>query len=293
MKGLLHASLLLTLFSLIVFAMLYFSGQLSVNRDEQQQDNPETITPTPLPTTPEPTPVTIMFEEKAAPGAEHFFEKTPKLGGEQGYVAYPMKIQEDKPPAIVMYYHGSTQRITTNFSEQVMKNMREYGSFFTERNVAFLASNQHGDNFGRIVAVEDSRALIKWVQDRYPISGNVYILGFSMGGMPAMRHVVTYPKEVKKIALLAPAQQIETYSAAQIKQFSQVRLKVWHGTADVNVPYWVAEELATYFEKHSVPLELVTLKGKTHWDVDTEYMNEIYEWFFPAEVEENIVTPSP
>jgi predicted esterase len=100
-----------------------------------------------------------------------------------------------------------------------------------------------------------------------------------MGGMPALKQVILYPKEVSRIALLAPAQQVETYTSTQIKYFREVKLKVWHGTADMNVPYWVTEELVTYFKKNNTPIEVVTLKGKIHWDVDTEYMKDVYEWF--------------
>ncbi len=230
-------------------------------------------------TTPEVTPEAITYDGFTPTGMSGFIEEYPKLGGEQGYVAVPKTIEKDNPPSVIMYYHGSTQKITTNFKDEVMKNMRLYGQTMTKHNVIFLASNQHGDNYGSKTAVEDSRTLINYVNKNYLTSGKIYVLGFSMGGMPAMKHVVLYPKEVTRIALLAPAQQVETYTAEQIKLFKNVPLKIWHGTADANVPYWVTEELQTYFKKQNTPVTVVTLKGKIHWDVDTEYMNDVLDWF--------------
>ncbi|MCC7303853.1 alpha/beta hydrolase [bacterium] len=268
-------------FGVIIILVIAIITALNVASHKEPQiiEPIVTVTPTPiveLTPTPEPT---IIYEGTSPQRQSHFIEVTPKIAGEQGYVAFPKVVTVNNPPAIVMYYHGSTQRITTNFSEEVMKNMRTYGTFFTEKNVAFLASNQHGDNWGSKTAVEDSRALIKWVRERYKTSPDVYILGFSMGGMPAMRHVILYPKEVKRIALLAPAQQVETYTTGQIKLFRDVPLKVWHGTSDSNVPYWVTEELIAYFKKQNTPIEVVTLKGKIHWDVDLEYKEDVYKWF--------------
>ena len=256
----------------------YFTAEANKAEDKQLT---VTATPeiTPIPTTVAPTPILIDYSGTSHIGGEHYIELSPKIGTEQGYVAFPKTVDEANPPAIVVYYHGSAQKITTNFIEDVMKNMRKYGEYFANRNIAFVASNQHGDNWGNKVAVEDTRALVAWVRKRYVTSPTIYVLGFSMGGMPAMRHVIMYPKEVSRIALLAPAQQVETYIAAQIKMFRNVPLKVWHGTADVNVPYWVTEELQTYFKKNNTPVVVVTLKGKVHWDVDTEYMKDVYEWF--------------
>lgn len=246
---------------------------------------PSQVEATPLPTdttTPLP-PTPVLLNETPVKGYDHYFEKLPTVNGQQGYVAFPLTYNAENLPPIVMYYHGSGQRITTNFSDQVMKNMRAYGAYFTSRGYAFLASNQHGDNQGNKVAIEDSEALIKWVKDRYETSDSLFVIGFSMGGKPAMRHVLLHPTKVNRIALLAPAQQIETYTAEQVKLFKNTETKVWHGTADVNVPYWVTEELQTYFKKYSVPLQIVTLKGKTHWDVDTEYMKDIEAWFSEEE----------
>lgn len=232
-----------------------------------------TDTTTPLPPTP------VLLNETPVKGYDHYFEKLPTVNGQQGYVSFPLTYNAESLPPIVMYYHGSGQRITSNFSDQVMKNMRAYGAYFTSKGYAFLASNQHGDNQGNKVAVEDSEALIKWVKERYDTADSLFVIGFSMGGKPAMRHVLLHPTKVERLALLAPAQQIETYTAEQIKLFKNTETKVWHGTADVNVPYWVTEELQAYFKKYSVPLQIVTLKGKTHWDVDTEYMKDIEVWF--------------
>lgn len=278
--------------AMLLLLVIFFSTTLlyyvfkQVQHKNSQRESPiptpvQTTSPEPtMPeNTPTPTPSFIEVSEIPVKGYDHFFEKLPKVNGQQGYVAYPLRYDPENPPSVVMYYHGSGQSITTNFNEQVMKNMRAYGNYFTQNNYVFLASHQHGDNQGNKVAIEDSEALVQWVKSKYTVADRLFMLGFSMGGKPAMRHVLLHPSKVKRIALLAPAQQIETYTADQIKLFKNSELKVWHGTADVNVPYWVTEELQRYFKKYSVPLQIVTLKGKTHWDIDTEYMKDIKEWF--------------
>lgn len=274
-------SLLLILITIVIGVLLWASSRKAAVNMKEDKGKQVTIITTGIEQTPTPTPVvTLIINEGTTPkGYTHFVEVYPKLSGEQGYVALPKEVDGEKLPILIMYYHGSTQRVTTNFNDQVMKNIRAYGAYFTERNMIFMASNQHGDNYGSKTAVEDSRALISWVEKKYKTSGVLELLGFSMGGMPALKHVILYPKEVTRIALLAPAQQVKTYTKQQIQYFRTVNLKVWHGTADVNVPYWVTEELKTYFDKYDTPIRIVTLKGITHWGVDTEYMKDIYEWF--------------
>jgi len=265
-----------------IFGVAVFSGVLLRNYSNRLDETVARKPIFPLPPieiTPEPTPTPLIYDETPPAKLTGFFEKQPIISTQQGYVAYPLVVDIENPPSIVVYYHGSTQKITKNFSEDVMKNMRKYGDYFANRNFVFVASNQHGDNWGKKIAVDDSMALVKWVTDRYPITNDIYVLGFSMGGQPAMKHVIVHPKDVRKIALLAPANQVEYYTATQIKYFRQVPLEIWHGTADVNVPYWATKLLVKEFGKQKTPVVVHTLDGKTHWDVDTEYMEDVYDFF--------------
>src|SRR5690349_12883323 len=136
----------LGLLTILVVAIITALTVSSRPKNPTSTDTTPTPTATPTATlTPTPEP-TIVYEGTSPKGYTHFIETSPKIGGEQGYVAFPKTIETNTPPALVIYYHGSTQRITTNFSEEVMKNMRTYGAYFTTKNMAFLASNQHGDN---------------------------------------------------------------------------------------------------------------------------------------------------
>ena len=274
--------ILLGIFVVIFVVVIIFAlNNIHGNTTETPTPTPTVVTTTvPVTLTPTVTEEVISYpNEKSPAGYTNFFEKMPVISGEQAYVAYPKTTYKNHEPDVIIYYHGSTQRITTNFKDEVMKNMRKYGAYMTDKNMVFLASNQHGDNWGSKTSVEDSRSLIAWVRKNYPTSANVYVLGFSMGGMPAMKHVILYPNEVKKIALLAPANQVENYTTAQIKLFAKVPLKIWHGTADVNVPYSATKELVDDFTKQHVSVEVVALKGKVHWDVDTEYMADVYQYY--------------
>lgn len=258
----------------------YFWPKTRVPTSQEEPTLSVTTTPTLIVQTPAPTPTPLVFTDAPPSGHTGFFEKLPILSGQQGYVAYPQIVDPANPPTIIMYYHGSTQKITKDFkSNQVMKDMRAYGAYMTKYNFAFLASNQHGDNWGSAQAVNDSEALIAWVRKTYPAQSKIVVLGFSMGGMPAMKHVLLYPTHVSKIALLAPANQVELFKAADFQKFKKIPMAIWHGTSDVNVPYSVTQELMIEFAKYKIKPTLHTLKGKTHWNVDTEYMVDIEKFF--------------
>jgi predicted esterase len=228
--------------------------------------------------TPMPTPSVTILTKKPVSGFTHFFEEQPVINGQQTYIAYPLEIPTDNPPLAIVYYHGSGQSITKDFSQEVMQNMRAYGAYFTERNLVFIASQQHGDNYGKAVAIEDTVQALDYVRKTYSIQKYYAVMGFSMGGMPALRHAIMYPNLLKKIVLLAPVNGIETYSVAEKKTLASIDTKLWHGTKDTNVPYWATELLVKGLKPYNPKLEVVTLQGKIHWDVDTEYMEDIAEF---------------
>jgi dipeptidyl aminopeptidase/acylaminoacyl peptidase len=47
----------------------------------------------------------------------------------------------------------------------------------------------------------------------------------------------------------------------------------------VNVGYSLSTTFVNTLESFGKEVELVTLEGKTHWDLDTQYMDEIVEFF--------------
>jgi dipeptidyl aminopeptidase/acylaminoacyl peptidase len=63
------------------------------------------------------------------------------------------------------------------------------------------------------------------------------------------------------------------------KKIEDIDIKIWHGTADVNVGYPLSTTFINTLESFGKEVELVTLEGKTHWDIHTEYMGDILEFF--------------
>jgi predicted esterase len=271
----------------LVFVVLVFIAAIAYKVRENSTVNPTTPTPTatvaitteaPTPTA-TPTPTKIVYDIAAPANYDYFFELQPVVNGQQTYIAYPKNIDPENPPKVVVYYHGSGQQITKDFSDQVMKNMRMYGAYFTQRDFAFIASNQHGDNYGKAIAIEDTVKALDYVKSKYPVNPRYFVLGFSMGGMPALRHVITHPNLIDKLALLAPVNGIEGYTNAEKTTLAKIPTTIWHGTKDTNVPYWATELYVKGLAAYKPKLTVVTLTGKIHWDVDTEYMEQI-EIFF-------------
>jgi predicted esterase len=240
--------------------------------DSNTRDNSEQII---NPIVEEP-PVKI-YEETPADESGIYFEKTPVIGGQQAYIAHPMKINPDALPILIVYSHGSNTTVTTNFNDPFMKDLQLYGKYFTSKGYVFSASNQHGANDGNQASIDDTRAMIKWISEEYLIQEKVYMIGFSMGGRPTIYYTEKFPESVSKIAMLAPA---TCYCSPSLyNSLKGIPIKIWHGTSDVNVPYSAALEFIERAKPYGLDITLRTIEGAGHFDIDTEYIEEIYEFF--------------
>jgi dipeptidyl aminopeptidase/acylaminoacyl peptidase len=160
-----------------------------------------------------------------------------------------------------------------------MQDMHEYGVFFTENNYIFATSNQHGVNWGNDESIQDNINLIDWVKERYDTQEKVNMIGYSMGGLPTMNFASDYPERVNKIALLAPTTYSEQWDKDRVEKIKDIDIQIWHGTDDVNVGYSLSTTFVDKLKSFDKEVELVTLEGKTHWDIHTEYMEDILEFF--------------
>ena len=219
------------------------------------------------------------LEEEDLDAGPLYEELFPIIENEQAYVIVPTNLDSKNPPTLIIYSHGSNTNVTQNMDDQFMKDLLEYGIFFTQHNYIFSASNQHGVNWGNQASVRDTLNLKQWVMQNYDIKSNIYMIGFSMGGLPTLNFASENPEMVEKIALLAPTTRTSEWNQARVEKIKGMEIKIWHGNADVNVPYSTSVNFVNAMNKWGKEIPLVTLQGKTHWDVDTQYMEDILDFF--------------
>jgi predicted esterase len=94
-----------------------------------------------------------------------------------------------------------------------------------------------------------------------------------------MNFATEYPDLVSKIALLAPTTKTSEWDQERVDKIEDIDIKIWHGNADVNVGYTYTRNFVNKLEALGKDIELVTLEDKTHWDLDTEYVDDIVEFF--------------
>ncbi len=219
------------------------------------------------------------IEEEVTPAGPHYEELLPEIGGQQAYIVVPTKIDKKNPPTVILYSHGSNTQVTQNMEEPFMKDLQMYGVLFTQHNYIFAASNQHGVNWGNTASIQDTLNLKVWIEENYSVKDRVHLLGFSMGGLPTMNFATTYPEIIEKIALLAPTTKSSDWNQSRADTLKDMDLKLWHGNKDVNVPYSYSASFVKKMSGYGVYIEFVTLEDKGHFDIDTEYAEDILHFF--------------
>jgi len=232
---------------------------------EQQDTTPEAETP--------------VEEEEEVPTGPHYEEINQAIEGQTAYIVAPTNIDENNPPSIILYSHGSNTRVISDMLDPFMMDLQEYGIYFTQYNFIFAASNEHDENWGNAASIADMVNLQEWIAERYQTSGKIYLIGFSMGGLPTMHFVQKYPENIEKVALLAPTTRTYEWNQTEVNKIMNIDIKIWHGTSDVNIGIVNSREFVEYLGKLGKDVELVELTGKTHFDVDKEYMADILTFF--------------
>lgn len=218
-------------------------------------------------------------EEKPIEEGPQYEEILTTIEGQQAYICVPTNIEENNPPTVIIYSHGSNTSITDNMNEQFMKDMQEYGILFASHNYIFSASNQHGVNWGNSASVQDMINLKTWIEERYSIQPKINLIGFSMGGLPTLNFATKYPELIGKIALLAPSIKSAEWNNTRAQKLKDIEIKLWHGNKDVNVPYSSSVSFVKKLQGYGITIDFVTVEDKGHFDIDTEYMQDILEFF--------------
>lgn len=250
---------------------LFIISPVSSNTQEEEKDDPVLDTQIPKVDNQDTDPNPIQGD----PYTEFF----PIIDGQQAYVIAPTRINDDTSPILVVYSHGSNTTVTQNTDDPFMKDLKEYGLLFTQYNYIFAASNEHGVNWGNSASLNDINNLIEWVSVNYETHPKIYMLGFSMGGLPTMNFTAKYPEKVSKVALLAPTVRISEWNQTRANTIGDIDIKIWHGTKDVNIPFSNSVNFVNGMERYGIDIKFERLDGKTHFDLDTEYMNDILVFF--------------
>ena len=158
------------------------------------------------------------------------------IDGQLAYIAVDSKFEKKKDFPIVIYSHGSTYSVTQDPNNQLLKDLRVYADTFVKEGYIFAASNQHGDNWGNAAAIKDTRKLVEYIKSNFATSDEIYLIGFSMGGLPTMNFAEKYPQGIVKIALLAPTTYATTWNSTRVENIRNIPIHIWHGNKDVNVP---------------------------------------------------------
>jgi hypothetical protein len=208
-----------------------------------------------------------------------YTEELVEIEGQWAYILSPDPIDPNNLPTLVIYNHGSITFIEENLNAEFKSDLIEYGEALTPHNYIFAVSNAHGVNWGNLESIQDNYNMYEYIQENYGIKEDIYMIGFSMGGLPTMNFATEYPDLVSKIALLAPTTRTSEWDEQRVEKIDDMDIKIWHGTADVNVGYIYTKNFVNKIESLGKDIELVTLDGRTHWDVVTEYIDQIVEFF--------------
>ena len=213
-----------------------------------------------------------------------YTEELVEIDEQWTYILAPEPIDPNNLPTLIIYNHGSITFVEENLDENFKSNLLQYGEKLTPDNYIFTVSNAHGVNWGNLDSINDNYNMYEYIKENYGIKDQIYTIGFSMGGLPTMNFATTYPKLVSKIALLAPTTRTSEWDQERVDKLKDIDIKIWHGTSDVNVGYTYTEAFVNKVESLDKDIDFVTLDGKTHWDLDTEYIDQILEFFNQSEI---------
>lgn len=271
--------ILFIIFLLLLALPGYLCYEVIVSRNTLNQENNDDTDDTDQDDNSNQTEDKVQETDISAGTEPHYEDIFQIIEGQTAYIAVPKDIDNNNPPSIVIYSHGSNTLVTTDISDSFIQDLEDYGNLYTTKNYIFAASNEHGENWGNTDSINDMYNLISWIKESYPTNNNIYLIGFSMGGLPTMRFVQKYSDNIQKVALLAPTTKSSDWNTSNISLLKDIDIKIWHGTSDVNIPISSSRTFISNMSKLGKDISLIELPGKTHFDLDAEYMSNILDFF--------------
>ena len=219
-----------------------------------------------------------------------------QIEGQNTFISLP-KADLTNPLKIIVYSHGSITSVAPNLNDTFMKQLIDYATFFSTRGYAFIASNEHAQAWGNELAVNDvklsiervlelSQALSQGEEDAQVTKASiattnyeVYLLGYSMGGLTSMHYAWQYPQVLKAVALIAPTLRQNEWTKEKFTLLSEIPIKIWHGTKDVNIPVTNSQLFQQLAERNDKEIVLDLGNGDTHWTLENRINQDILEFY--------------
>jgi predicted esterase len=217
--------------------------------------------------------------EKQVLNERHYQETFKTINDQTTYIAVPTTIDETNPPTIVIYSHGSTVRVTIDTQDPFIQDLMLYGERFTKNNYIFAASNEHDTDRGKEDSLKDVQSVISWIKNKYPTKDELHMIGFSLGSLTTTHYLAQHPDNITKIVLLAPTTRVEEWTEDIVEKVKGTEIRVWQGIEDINIRIEKTDTFVNHVRDLGMDIEFIRLPGKSHFDVDAEYIEDILEFF--------------
>ena len=272
-----------TVIAILLIVGIPIYGYFKLKPDRIFDDEQKTEKATETPDEQEVIPEDVEEIENEPVKITGYTDELVEIDGQWAYIVVPDPIDINNLPTLIIYNHGSIFSVEKNLDEEFRANLLQYGEALTPNNYIFAVSNAHGVNWGSLDSINDNYKMYEYIKEKYGIQEEVNMVGFSMGGLPTMNFATTYPELISKIALLAPTTRSSEWDQERVDTLESMDIKIWHGTADVNVGFVYTQNFVNKLENFGKSVDFVVLQDKTHWDLDTEYVDDILEFFNQSE----------
>lgn len=208
---------------------------------------------------------------------------------------------EQKPKAVILFFHGNAQNLSTHFLNLYAAPLRGYPYFIFD----YRGYGQSEGSANPKGLVRDGRSALRWIKKRHP-DVPIVIFGQSLGGAVALKTVLEMQKEIpiqqvivdstygsyrsvaRKIAsstwllwLFQPVAWLMVDNSqeviSEIKNLSPTPLLVIHGDADRVVNFSLGEDL---FNAAAEPKEFWKIPNGNHTDFMLREKGKYAEKFF-------------
>lgn len=205
----------------------------------------------PLPPSPTPQPIVVVREERV-------------IDTQQAILYRPQSPEHVQ--ILIVYSHGSNEQVSPTIVPNTFADaLPLYGEYFAKQGGLFIASEMYGENWGSSQAQDHLITIIRLLKEEYPTIKPVYMLGFSMGGLPTLRTTKRIPDEISKVALIAPTISMDDWGSQDAQALALIPITIWHGDKDVNVPLALSIEFTERFASFGYTnITLHQIPGQVH-----------------------------